>query len=117
MKYFDIKEFDSPDAPGSGEKMDMNFLVKLNAARGIAEIPFVINSGYRTKEHNKKVGGKPDSAHLKGMAVDIKVKGSRDRFIIISSLIMAGFNRIGIAKTFIHADTDSSKDREVAWLY
>ena len=30
-----------------------------------------INSGYRTPEHNAKVGGSPTSQHTKGEAVDI----------------------------------------------
>lgn len=34
--------------------------------------PIVITSGYRCKELNEKVGGKPTSQHLRGEAVDIK---------------------------------------------
>lgn len=33
--------------------------------------PLVVLSGYRTPTHNKKVGGKPSSYHLKGLALDI----------------------------------------------
>lgn len=117
MKYFTKKEFDSPDLKGSGDKMDLNFLIKLNAARGIAGIPFVINSGYRTKEHNKKVGGKTDSSHLIGKAADIKVENSNERWIILAACISAGFDRIGIGQGFIHVDNDTSKSPEVAWLY
>jgi hypothetical protein len=29
----------------------------------------------------------------------------------------AGFNRIGIAPTFIHVDNDPSKPEDVIWLY
>lgn len=97
--------------------MNVNFLAKLDEAREIAEIPFIINSAYRTKEHNKKVGGKPNSSHLKGLAVDIKATDSRTRFLVLQALISVGFNRIGIAKTFIHVDDDESKSKEVAWLY
>ena len=39
------------------------------------EIPVVINSGYRSKQLNKKVGGAPNSNHLTGCAVDIRVNG------------------------------------------
>ena len=39
------------------------------------EEPIVINSGYRSPELNKKVGGSPTSNHLTGCAVDIKVYG------------------------------------------
>lgn len=35
--------------------------------------PIIINSGYRSKELNKKVGGSPTSNHLTGCAVDIRV--------------------------------------------
>ena len=34
--------------------------------------PITINSGYRTPEHNREVGGSPTSLHTQGLAVDIK---------------------------------------------
>ena len=37
--------------------------------------PIIINSGYRSPELNKKVGGSPSSNHLTGCAVDIRVAG------------------------------------------
>ena len=37
--------------------------------------PIIINSGYRSPELNKKVGGSPTSNHLTGCAVDIRVNG------------------------------------------
>ena len=39
------------------------------------EEPIVMNSGYRSLELNKKVGGSPTSNHLTGCAVDIRVAG------------------------------------------
>lgn len=99
------------------KNMNVIFLAKLDEAREIAEIPFIINSAYRTKEHNKRIGGKPNSSHLKGLAVDIRAKDSRTRFLILQALISVGFNRIGIAKTFIHVDDDESKSSNVAWMY
>ena len=61
MIYFKRQEFDSPDIKESGALMDADFLKKLNLARHKAAIPFKINSGYRTKAHNKKVGGKREN--------------------------------------------------------
>lgn len=97
--------------------MKESTLVKLDFAREIANIPFQITSGYRCNAHNRAVGGKQDSAHTQGRAVDIKCLDGRSRWLIIDSLIKAGFNRIGIAKTFIHVDDDPSKDSKVIWEY
>ena len=55
LRYFKLSEFDSPDEPGSGAKMQPETLQMLDAARHIAGVPFKITSGYRTKEHNRKV--------------------------------------------------------------
>ena len=82
-----------------------------------AFLDFKINSGYRTEEWNKKVGGRVGSSHTKGLAADIQAIGSRDRGLIVKSLLDVGINRIGIAKTFIHCDVDKSKDDNVIWLY
>jgi len=124
MKYFKLEEFDSPDEVGSGINMQPSTLEMLDNARDIAGIPFKINSGFRTKSHNAYVGGKmPDengkagSSHLYGYAVDISVTSSAQRATVLNALIKAGFRRIGIAKTFIHADNDPEKSQDVYWVY
>ena len=117
MRYFKFSEFDSPDAPGSGARMDADFLAMLDEARSIAGVPFHINSGYRTRVHNERVGGSKNSSHLRGLAADIRCRNSSERFLIVAALIAAGFNRIGIASSFIHVDNDSVKTPGVAWLY
>ena len=116
--HFKLHEFDSPDQPGSGARMDHEFLDMLDVARSIAGVPFKITSGYRTAKHNKKVGGKEGtSSHLRGKAADIACTTSSARYRIVSALIAAGFTRIGIGATFIHVDNDSVKTPGVAWLY
>ena len=117
MLHFELNEFDSPDEQGSGKYMDEGFLSMLDDARGIAGIPFIINSGFRSKSHNAYVGGKEQSSHLFGYAVDLHCTGSRERSIIISSLQKAGFNRFGIGNTFIHCDSDPDKISNVIWTY
>ena len=117
MLHFDIQEFDSPDEKGSGSRMQPNTLQMLNDARGIAGIPFKINSGFRTKSHNAYIGGAKLSSHLYGYAVDIHCTDSRRRAIIVNALREAGFTRFGIGNTFIHADNDPDKDQNVMWLY
>lgn len=115
IKYFNSAEFDSPDMPGSGEAMNPKFIKLLEYARRTAGIPFHINSGYRTGEHNEKVGGIIGSAHTKGLAADIQAKTSFDRYVILKSLMSVGFNRIGIYSTFIHVDMDSEKEQNLVW--
>lgn len=118
LRYFNLEEFDSPDEPGSGQQyMDEEFLEMLDKARHFAGVPFVINSGYRTKGHNRKVGGIKTSSHLDGFAADISCTESRQRAYIIGGLLDAGFNRIGIGASFIHVDNDPNKAEDVIWTY
>jgi|TARA_X000001382_G_scaffold22280_1_gene13560 uncharacterized protein YcbK (DUF882 family) len=117
LKYFNYSEFDSPDVQGSGQLMDKTLLEMLDEVRDKFDKPIHINSGFRTPSHNEAVGGKKDSSHLKGLAVDISCKKSSDRFDLINCLLDVGFSRIGIAKTFIHADIDPDKSIGVIWTY
>ena len=41
--------------------------------------PLYVTSGYRTPEHNRKVGGRPQSQHLQGRAVDVSVFSAKLR--------------------------------------
>ena len=126
LKYFKLSEFDSPDEVGSGSKMNYTFLEKLDQARGLAGIPFKITSGFRTEAYQDdltrrgyKTAKKGTSPHLKGLAADISVKDSRQRFIVINSLLLAGFTRIGIGDNFIHVDlsTYEGHRQNVIWKY
>lgn len=96
-----------------------DLLGRLNHAREIAGIPFIITSGYRCQKHNDFVGGVPTSAHTKGLAVDIAFKNSNQCFKIVRALYDAGFKRIGInfAKSFVHCDVDGSKPQDVLFKY
>jgi len=114
--HFDSSEF----ACGCGcgyDDVSPAHVEKLEMARVDANVPFHVNSGCRCISHNSKVGGVDDSEHLTGEGSDIKTTGSRDRFLIINALIRAGFNRIGIAKTFIHAGSAPDKVKKVIWVY
>jgi len=97
-------------------KMDEDFLAKLDDAREFAGFPFFINSAYRSPEHPESIKN-PTSSHIKGLAVDIRARDSRTRYLIIDALMHVGFNRIGIADTFIHVDDDRNKASGVIWTY
>ena len=115
--FFEYSEFNSPDERDSYMNMDVSFLNKLSKARELAAIGFKITSGYRSPAHNAKVGGVPSSSHTNGHAVDIYAPTSTQKYIIINSLLQAGFNRIGVAKNFIHVDDDPNKAEDVIWTY
>jgi len=118
LEYFSFYEFDSPDLPGSGKRfMDLEFMSLIDDERGIAGIPFRITSGYRTPSHNAIVGGVEDSSHTRGLAADIYTPDGRHRWLIVDALIKVGFNRIGIADSFIHVDNDPEKTQNVIWTY
>ena len=46
----------------------------LETLRERAGVPIIINSGYRSPQLNKRIGGVPTSNHLTGCAVDIRVE-------------------------------------------
>ena len=48
---------------------------RYNDKYGVGEEPIRINSGYRSPQLNKKIGGVAGSNHLLGCAVDIRVLG------------------------------------------
>jgi uncharacterized protein YcbK (DUF882 family) len=91
----------------------------LDGARELAGVPFVITSAFRCKTHNANEGGRDQSAHLFGYAVDIVAADNHSRFRIVYGLIHAGFTRIIIYKDkkFIHADIDGTKPNEILCLY
>ena len=71
MKYFTEKELGIEAA---------NVIVKKNMIRLVDKVldplrekvgKIKVNSGYRTPEHNRQIGGSPTSQHIKGEAVDI----------------------------------------------
>jgi uncharacterized protein YcbK (DUF882 family) len=117
LKYFDLSEFDSPDYPGSGSRMNHEFLDSLDKIREIAGIPFHINSGFRTSAQNKKDKGALNSAHLRGLAADIAAPEGFQRFRILQAALLMGVRRIGVGSNFIHLDMDDSLPNPTIWTY
>ena len=97
--------------------LDTNLLSLLSFIEKAMEKELYITSGYRCQEHNLSVGGVPNSAHTKGLDVDISMSSDKDRYTLITLLLSGGMNRIGIAKTFIHADKDPTLNAKRIWVY
>lgn len=90
----------------------------LDKMRGECGFPFNINSGKRSKAENDSLKDSvSDSAHLTGLAVDIAVRSSYERFKMVQVALANGVNRIGIGETFVHLDIDKSKVGNVMWHY
>ncbi len=90
-----------------------------NAFNPLSKIYFVINSGYRSVSRNAEVGGVENSAHVKGYAADVAWhKYSQEQKDKIREVLeRVGFNRLGIANSFIHVDDDLSKPQNAVWTY
>ena len=93
----------------------MDFVAKLNWARHIAAVPFIVTSAYRCPEHNKKLGAAETSSHVKGIGIDLFPKDNHHRFRMLVGLLTVGFKRIRIysEKGHIHVDQDADKGTEI----
>lgn len=115
--HFTEKEFNRCNPSCSLQDMGQRTMDMLDKARDIAGIPFVLNSAYRSAEYDKSKGRSGTGAHTKGYAVDILCNDSTNRFKMINALLAAGFTRIGIGKTYVHADNDPGLSQNVIWHY
>ena len=112
-RYFKLDEFKCNHC---GEnKIDPDFVSKLDSARGMAGVPFVITSGYRCIPYDLTLGGKRN--HTTGLAADIAVPDDRSRYFIIKYLLLCGFARIGVGPDFIHVDMNPQHNLCRIWGY
>lgn len=101
--------------------LDPELVSKLDNARYISGVPFIITSGKRSADQNSVLrGAVADSSHITGKAVDLAVGGSREYFLMLKGLYAAGFRRIGQYMNatgddviHLHVDIDETKDQDV----
>lgn len=139
---FCYPEFTCPCGCGEN-KMSAWFVCQLQLARSIAQMPFRVRSGYRCEAYNAVVDrfrpngmvsipqglGRSlwESGHMTGEAVDIRIddaphySATSERFCLVSSLLAAGFRRIGIgARTnagIVHVDVKEDAPQDSIFLH
>ena len=112
-KFFKRTEFSCPCCGRSDISSEL--VNRLDYCREIAGVPFRINSGFRCKQHNGRIHGKPRSSHLDGSAADISAPSGALKSTIVASLFAGGIKRVGIYKNFIHCDISKKLPYPMLW--
>lgn len=117
---FLLAEFNSKDGSEAPAKVVKNLKIlseQLEALREYLGKPITVTSGYRSPQHNLKIGGALKSYHVLGMAADIRVKGIEPKkvaeaieFLIKENQMLQG--GIGVYKTWVHYDF---RGRQMRW--
>ena len=118
-KNFSLDEFACRDgSPVPDDLIDnVNTLAdNLQVLRDYLDEPIHINSGYRSPEYNKKIGGAKSSQHLLAKAADITVKSKTPAELkaIVEKLIdekKLYFGGIGLYPGFFYVDIRRNKAR------
>lgn len=82
---------------------------RLQAIRDLVGKPLLVTSGYRSPEHNLKVGGAFDSYHIQGMAADIQIQGMSPRQV--QAYLTGWSGGLGCYPTHTHVDIRPYKAR------
>ena len=116
---FHINEFACKDGTPVPEELYDNveeLALNLQVIRDFCACPIYLLSGYRTPEHNKRVGGAKSSQHLLAKAGDLRTTEytSKELYNIIEELINIGAVKqggLGYYDTFVHYDIRGTKAR------
>ena len=114
--HFHIGEFACKDGNAVPAHLLSNvrdLAVNLEVIRAQLGEPIYINSGYRTPDYNKLVGGAVASQHLLANAVDIVVKGFSPFYVfkVVRELMKSGAIESGaviLYNSFVHYDRRGS---------
>ncbi|MCG9970978.1 YcbK family protein [Christiangramia crocea] len=118
-EHFNLSEFESHDGAETPCDVKVNLkelALNLEVLRAHLDVPVMVNSGYRSPYHNKRIGGAPKSQHLLGKAADIRTLKYSPRMIhaAIEQLISEGKMKqggLGLYQNFVHYDIRGTKAR------
>lgn len=116
---FSLSEFNKRNEilPDSVKANIHTLAQNLQVLRDEVKRPITITSGYRSPEHNARIGGAKASKHITGEAADIKVQGMTPSEVaaVIEGLIADGRmleGGLGIYRSWIHFDI---RGKRVRW--
>jgi len=112
FKYFKLSDFNCQET--SENEMDVDFIHALDQLRAACGFPFIVTSGYRSKDHSIEKAKKIAGTHAHGIAADIKVSGGAQRLAIVKHASALGMS-VGVAKSFVHVDV--RKTEPMCWCY
>lgn len=106
-------------------KMDAEFMDKLQELRKVIGHPLYLSSAYRDPTHSVEYdkANAGSGPHPSGKAVDINCFG-KQALIVVREALALGFTGVGLKQSgsaphrFVHLDTmESSKERPRPWLW
>lgn len=120
-KNFSASEFDCNDGSLMPEDVMINVIElaeQLQILRDHIGKPIRINSAYRSKEYNRRIGGVKNSMHIIGKAADLVASGMSARELngVIIDLIRDGKMKEGgvglyVSQGFVHYDIRGTRAR------
>jgi zinc D-Ala-D-Ala carboxypeptidase len=97
---------------GSGAiTVETDAMDRLQRLRSAIGVPLIVVSGYRSPEHNRRVGGARNSMHMRGQAFDISMNNMDPEWFIREAR-RYGFTGIGSypRQNFVHIDTGPARE-------
>lgn len=105
---FAVPEFECACGVCQETLINLDHVAKLQKLREDLGASIHINSAYRCPDHNKAIGGEPNSMHMKGHATDIVVSGMTPLEVQDAC---ESFDGLGRYDTFTHIDSRGYKAR------
>ncbi len=108
-----INNVPSPQYIDSLKNLCENILEPL---REIVGKPVNVNSGYRSPDLNRAIGGSPTSQHMEGKAADIRIEGfsAQALFDLINESTLPYDQLIQEFDSWVHVSFDSKRQRRDA---
>ena len=88
----------------------------LQPVRDLYGKPMYVNSGFRSPEVNKAVGGKISSDHLQGKSADVRANNPRELFNLVRNSKLS-FDQLILYPSFVHMSFRSAEINRGQVLY